>query len=94
MMCGTPVAAMRLGAVPEVVDEAVTGYSAASAAEYPEAVRKALALDRRRVRDRAAECFSVERMARQYLEVYRQVAAGIAGHPHCGLRHDCEPRPA
>jgi glycosyltransferase involved in cell wall biosynthesis len=82
MMCGTPVAAMRLGAVPEVVDEGVTGYSAASAEDYPEAVRQALALDRRRVRDRAAERFSPERMARQYMEVYRQVAAGITGHPH------------
>jgi glycosyltransferase involved in cell wall biosynthesis len=83
MMCGTPVAAMRLGAVPEVVDEGVTGYSAARAEDYPEAVRQALALDRRRVRDRAAERFSAQRMARQYLEVYRQVTAGIPGRPRC-----------
>src|SRR5262249_5000285 len=82
MMCGTPVAAMRLGAVPEVVDEGVTGYSAFSPEDYPEAVRQALALDRRRVRDRAAERFSAERMARQYTEVYRQVTAGIPGRPH------------
>jgi glycosyltransferase involved in cell wall biosynthesis len=81
MMCGTPVAALRLGAVPEVVDEGVTGYSALSAEDYPEAVRKALALDRRGVRDRAAERFSAERMARQYVEVYRQVVAGNLGHP-------------
>src|SRR5262249_12308306 len=82
MMCGTPVAAMRLGAVPEVVDEGVTGYSAARAEDCLEAVRKALALDRRRVRDRAAARFSAERMARQYLEVYRQVTAGIPGRSH------------
>jgi glycosyltransferase involved in cell wall biosynthesis len=82
MLCGTPVAAMRLGAVPEVVDEGVTGYSAASAEDYLEVVRQALTLDRRRVRDRAVERFSPLRMARQYLEVYRQVAAGIPGHPH------------
>jgi hypothetical protein len=65
------------------VDEGVTGYSAASAEDYPEAVRQALTLDRRRVRDRAAARFSAERMARQYVEVYRQVATGIPGHPHC-----------
>jgi glycosyltransferase involved in cell wall biosynthesis len=82
MMCGTPVAAMRLGAVPEVVDEGITGYSAASAEDYPETVRKALALDRRRVRDHAAQRFSAERMARQYAEVYRQLATGIAGRAH------------
>src|SRR5262249_43750650 len=81
MRCGTRVAAMRLGAVPEVVDEGVTGYSAARAEDYPEAVQKALTLDRRRVWDRAAERFSAERMARQYAEVYRQVTAGIPGHP-------------
>jgi glycosyltransferase involved in cell wall biosynthesis len=79
MLCGTPVAAMRLGAVPEVVDEGVTGYSAASTEDFPEAVQKALALDRRGVRDRAAERFSAERMARQYAEVYRQVATGTVG---------------
>src|SRR5262249_58718919 len=83
MMCGTPVAAMRLGAVPEVVDEGVTGYSAARAEDYPEAVRQALALDRRRVRDRAAERFSAERMARQYMEAYRQVTAR---HPRAAPR--------
>ncbi len=83
MLCGTPVAAMRLGAVSEVVDEGVTGYSAASAEDYLEAVRQALTLDRRRVRDRAAARFSAERMARQYLEVYRQRATGIPGHSHC-----------
>jgi glycosyltransferase involved in cell wall biosynthesis len=82
MMCGTPVAAMRIGAVPEVVDEGVTGYSALSAEDYLEVVQKALALDRPRVRDRAAERFSAERMARQYVAVYRQVATDILGCPH------------
>src|SRR5260221_4994126 len=27
MLCGTPVAGMRLGAVPEIVDEGVTGWT-------------------------------------------------------------------
>src|SRR5262249_24847311 len=82
MLCGTPVAAIRLGAVPEVVDEGIAGYSAASAEDYREAVQKALALGRRGVRDRAAERFSAERMARQYVEVYRQLATDILGRPH------------
>jgi glycosyltransferase involved in cell wall biosynthesis len=82
MMCGTPVAAMRLGAVPEVVDEGITGYSAPTTEGYTVAVQKALDLDRRGVRDRAAERFSAERMASQYLEVYRQVATGTPGQRH------------
>jgi glycosyltransferase involved in cell wall biosynthesis len=64
------------------VDEGVTGYSATTTEDYAVAVQKALDLDRSKVRDRAAERFSAERMARQYLEVYRQVATGIPGHPH------------
>ena len=69
-MCGVPVAAIGIGAVPEVVDEGVTGSSAASAVEFPPAVLRALALDRRRVRERAAERFSAGRMAREYVQVY------------------------
>ena len=37
MLCGTPVAAMRLGAAPEIVDDGITGYTAGSAADFPEA---------------------------------------------------------
>jgi glycosyltransferase involved in cell wall biosynthesis len=86
MMCGTPVAAMRLGAVPEVVDEGVTGYSAASPEDYLEVVRQTLTLDRRRVRDHAVERFSPERMGRQYVEVYKRVAGGRGQESGSGVR--------
>jgi glycosyltransferase involved in cell wall biosynthesis len=75
MLCGTPVAAMRLGAVPEIVDEGITGYSAKTAGEFPTAVSEALSLDRRRVRHGAERRFSAERMAREYVRVYEQLAA-------------------
>ena len=75
MLCGTPVAAMRLGAVPEVVEEGVTGYSVESLAELPEALSKCYALDRRRVRQAAERRFSAARMACDYLHVYEQVLA-------------------
>jgi glycosyltransferase involved in cell wall biosynthesis len=71
MMCGTPVAAVRLGAVPEVVEEGATGVSAASAGEFPEAVKQAMELDRRRVRERAEARFS----ARRILQAARRRAA-------------------
>ena len=75
MLCGTPVAAMRLGAVPEVIEEGVTGYSVESLAQLPEALSKCYALDRRRVRQAAEQRFSAARMARDYLRVYEQVLA-------------------
>ena len=79
MMCGTPVASMRLGAVPEIVDEGITGSYAASPAEFPQAVLRALDLDRRAVRARAEARFTAERMAREYAAVYRRLACGVAG---------------
>jgi glycosyltransferase involved in cell wall biosynthesis len=73
MMCGTPVAAIRLGAVGEIVEEGATGCCAATADDFSTAVTRALALDRRRVRDRAASRFSSERMVQGYVRVYERL---------------------
>jgi glycosyltransferase involved in cell wall biosynthesis len=73
MLCGTPVAALRTGAVAEVLDEGVTGYSTPAPDDYRETILRALTLDRRRVRARAEERFSVERMAREYAGLYERV---------------------
>jgi glycosyltransferase involved in cell wall biosynthesis len=81
MLCGTPVAATCLGAVPEVIDEDVTGCWAVRPELYPEAVARAFALDRRRVRARAEERFSAQRMAREYAALYQRVVSGGAGWP-------------
>jgi glycosyltransferase involved in cell wall biosynthesis len=75
MMCGTPVAAINLGAVPEIINEGVTGSCAPSADELPQAVLRALMLDRQGVRAEAAARFSAERMAQEYARVYDDVIA-------------------
>jgi glycosyltransferase involved in cell wall biosynthesis len=75
MMCGTPVVATGLGAVPEIVNENITGFYAYSPGDLPELVHKARLLDRRLVRLKAEERFSVERMAVEYLRVYEEVAS-------------------
>jgi glycosyltransferase involved in cell wall biosynthesis len=75
MACGTPVAATRLGAVPEIVEEGVTGSCADSPAELAQATTRALALDRARVRERAVERFDYHRMVDAYEELYARVAA-------------------
>jgi len=74
MLCGTPVTAMRLGAVPEIVEDGVTGYSAASAEEFLKAIIKTVGLDRRPVRQRAQQRFSADVMARAYAKLYAEVA--------------------
>src|SRR6266576_5565447 len=53
MLCGTPAAAMRLGAVPEIVDEGLTGHTAGSKEEFLGAVANCLRLDRRQIRRQA-----------------------------------------
>jgi glycosyltransferase involved in cell wall biosynthesis len=73
MMCGTPVAAMRLGAVGEIVDEDVTGCTTKNRAEFCQTILRAMTLDRATVRRTAMARFSVERMVREYAELYAQV---------------------
>jgi glycosyltransferase involved in cell wall biosynthesis len=75
MLCGTPVAAMRLGAVPEIVDEGATGYTATKEDELLDACARCFALDRAPIRKKAEQRFSAERMTRDYLRVYETVAS-------------------
>jgi glycosyltransferase involved in cell wall biosynthesis len=79
MSCGTPVVAWRAGSVPEVVDHGVTGFVVDSIDAAVDAVRRAPMLDRARVRARFEQRFSTERMARDYLEVYRALGKNARG---------------
>ncbi len=79
MACGTPVLAFRHGSVPEVIDDGVTGRIVGSMDEAIAAVPQVLALDRRKVRQRFEDRFTVERMARDYVGLYaKQIALGNA----------------
>ena len=75
MLCGTPIAAMRLGAVPEIVTEGVSGFSAATREEFAAVVPKCFSLDRHRIQQLARDNYSVEKMARRYAALYEQVLA-------------------
>jgi glycosyltransferase involved in cell wall biosynthesis len=75
MSCGTPVIAWPNGSVPEIVEHGVTGFIVSSIEEAVAAVHEAPRLDRAQVRRRFEERFSAARMARDYLAVYRRLAA-------------------
>ena len=77
MLCGTPVAAMNFGAVPEIIESGVNGFYASSPEEFLQIIPKCFTLDRTRVRAVAEKNFSAERMARDYAKLYEQVAKKI-----------------
>jgi glycosyltransferase involved in cell wall biosynthesis len=74
MFCGTPVAALPLGAVPEIIEDGVSGCLATSTAEMPATIGRCLGLDRARIRRQAEQRFSSGQMARAYLELYEKIA--------------------
>jgi glycosyltransferase involved in cell wall biosynthesis len=78
MACGTPVLGVALGAVGEIVEDGVTGFTAASWDGLHELVEPALALDRAAIRARALERFDVARMTDDYEALYRRILAGRA----------------
>jgi glycosyltransferase involved in cell wall biosynthesis len=75
MACGTPVIALRQGSVPEVIEDGVTGFICEDECEMVEAIGRIDDIDRSRCRQVAEERFSPERMADEYLQVYRHLSA-------------------
>jgi glycosyltransferase involved in cell wall biosynthesis len=70
MANGTPVIAFRRGAVAEIVEDGITGLIVDTLDEAVDAVPRARALDRAAIRRHFEARYSVERMARDYLELY------------------------
>jgi glycosyltransferase involved in cell wall biosynthesis len=75
MACGTPVLAMRRGAVQEVVEEGLTGHIVDSIEEAAVTLPRVVALDRRVVRQRFEQRFTAARMANDYVRVYNSLLA-------------------
>jgi glycosyltransferase involved in cell wall biosynthesis len=75
-MCGTPVIASPVGAVPEIVDHGVTGFLPADERSWISAIRRVDTLDRRAIGRIAEQRFSSRRMAENYLRIYESTLAG------------------
>jgi len=81
MACGTPVIGWRRGAVPEVLDDGVTGRIVDSTEEAAAAVAQVARLDRRAIRDTFERRFSAAVMADGYLQLYRRLIERPAPDP-------------
>lgn len=73
MACGTPVIAVGRGSIPELVSHGETGFIVEDVEGAVAAITKVPQLDRARIHRYAAQRFSRERMARDYLATYRKI---------------------
>ena len=73
MACGTPVIAFENGSVPEVLEDAVTGFIVHSEDQAVEALRRIGTLDRARIRGEFERRFTARLMAQNYLKLYARV---------------------
>lgn len=71
MACGTPVIAFNRGSVPEVIDDGISGFIVEDETGALAAIKRLEQLSRRRVRQQFEARFTAQRMAEDYLAVYR-----------------------
>jgi glycosyltransferase involved in cell wall biosynthesis len=75
MACGTPVIAYRRGSMPELIEDGRTGFLVDSFDEAVAAIERLGEIDRKACRRAVEERFSVDRMADEYLALYRRILA-------------------
>ncbi|HXF93735.1 MAG TPA: glycosyltransferase family 4 protein [Nitrospiraceae bacterium] len=73
LACGTPVLAYRRGSIPEIIQDGLTGFVCESLDEMVSRVEHVPFLDRRQCRQVFEERFTVDRMTKDYLNVYEQI---------------------
>ena len=73
MACGTPVIAYPFGSVPEIILDGVSGFLVHDVAGGVKAVKRIDEIDRRACREHFELNFLDERMARDYLSLYKQL---------------------
>ncbi|HEX3468401.1 MAG TPA: glycosyltransferase family 4 protein [Candidatus Elarobacter sp.] len=70
MACGTPVLGARMGSVPEIVVDGVTGFLCDDVNAAVAAVPRLAGLSRAACRERVEATFSLDRMVERYAAVY------------------------
>ncbi|MET9488593.1 glycosyltransferase family 4 protein [Nocardia sp. NPDC006630] len=104
MVCGTPVVALRGGAVAEVIVDGVTGRICDDPSELATAIKEVQTYDPLAMRDHVIANFGADTLGRGYEDIYRRVVgahkpqrSGRAATPHgwsANAAHQSLPAPA
>jgi glycosyltransferase involved in cell wall biosynthesis len=86
MACGTPVIAFNQGAIPEIIEDGVTGFVVEDARQAAAAANRVSQLSREAIRRRFEERFTARRMACDYLAVYESLIELEAIGPRQAIR--------
>jgi glycosyltransferase involved in cell wall biosynthesis len=73
LAAGTPVIAYRSGALPEIVEDGVTGFLVNGVDEMAEAIGKVDTISPEACREAAERRFSKHRMVERYFDLYRRI---------------------
>lgn len=72
LACGTPVVAMKRGAVPEIIEHGVNGFLAETEAEFAAYMKRVKEIDPAACRKSVERKFSIDTMAKAYIERYEE----------------------
>ena len=73
MACGTPIIAYDCGSVPEVMEDGVTGFIVRNQDDAAKGVERIRNLERSRCREVFETRFAADRMASDYVDVYKRL---------------------
>jgi glycosyltransferase involved in cell wall biosynthesis len=73
MVCGAPVIAWNRAAMPEIIEDGVSGYLVNSVEELSEKIIMVDKLSRSKARERVEQYFTAEIMANKYVELYEKI---------------------
>lgn len=73
LACGTPVVAMKRGAMPEIIEHGVNGFLATNEKEFAQYMKRVGEIDPAACRESVERKFSSETMAQGYLNRYEEV---------------------